>query len=209
MYRIQHSVRLHFFFKNKAETDSDSESISSDPDCNVQYIPLLYIPSEWSPPIVNRDAKRALEQFETNVTNLQRKLPTTCRFNLSKPQRNVISELACRPDLILYLTDKGLGPSVSERTWYIRQVLTEHLLNLANYEFIPPNAIEKALSDQRHRFLDIYSKFSYSLLSEAKETYFQRALCKNNLNRTRVPQIYGIFKSTKTDHQRLAQSSAV
>jgi hypothetical protein len=86
MYQFQCSVRLHFFFKNKAETDSDSECISSNPDRNVQYIPLLYIPSEWSPPIVNRDAKRALEKFETKVTNLQRKLPTTCRFNLLQPQ---------------------------------------------------------------------------------------------------------------------------
>jgi hypothetical protein len=35
MYQFQHSVRLHFFFKNKAETDSDAESVSSDPDRNV------------------------------------------------------------------------------------------------------------------------------------------------------------------------------
>jgi hypothetical protein len=86
---------------------------------------------------------------------------------------------------------------VSERTRYIRQFLTEHPLNSANYEFIPPHAIKKALSDQRQRFLDIYSKFSYSLPSEGKETYFRRALSKNNLNGTRVPQIYGIFKVHK------------
>jgi hypothetical protein len=163
----------------------------------VQYIPKLYIPSEWSPPIVNRDAEHALAQFENKVTSLQTKLPTTRRFNLSQPQRNVISELALRPDLIVYPTDKNLGPSVSERPLYIRQFLTEHLLNSANYEFIPPDTIATELAAQRARFLAIHQKFQHTLPSEAEETYFKRALSKNNLGRTRVPQVYGIFKVHK------------
>jgi hypothetical protein len=48
--RFHQSVHLHFSFKNQ-ESDSDSED-STDDNRNVTYIPSLYIPSDWHPPLL-------------------------------------------------------------------------------------------------------------------------------------------------------------
>jgi hypothetical protein len=44
--------------------ESDSRSAGSDPDANVKYIPLLYLPSYWEPPAKNESAEFALAEFD-------------------------------------------------------------------------------------------------------------------------------------------------
>ena len=102
-----------------------------------------------------------------------------------------------RHDLIVFPTDKNLGPSNAERTPYIRQVLTEHLLNETNYEFIREEQASIELAEQRERFLLIYGEWKHTLPSEAEETYFKRATKAEYLNKTRVPQFYGTYKVHK------------
>jgi hypothetical protein len=196
LQRFHRSVHLHFFFKDK-DSDSDSDSDDSDPDRNVSYIPSLYIPSEWHPPIINPDAERALHKFDKRLHAIESNLPKYRRYNLTPSQRHVLKELARRSDLVVFPTDKNLGPSIANRTNYIRQVLTEHLLNSENYEFIPPNQVATALAAQRCTFLQIYGKYGHSVPSEAESVYFDRALEEHRLNATRTPQIYGMFKVHK------------
>jgi hypothetical protein len=134
---------------------------------------------------------------------MEKNIPRYRRYNLSPSQRHVLKELARRSDLIVFPTDKNLGPSISERPRYIRQVLTEHLLNSDNYEFILPSNVAAALETQRSRFLQIYAEWGFSAPSIAEETYFQRALSDSSLNRTRTPQIYGMFKVHKTGSPKM------
>jgi hypothetical protein len=197
LHRFHRAVHLHFFFKSQ-DQDTDSASDNSDADRNATYIPSLYRPSEWNPPIVNRDAERALHKFDQRLTAIEKNLPKFRKYNLTPSQRYVLKELARRSDLVVFPTDKGLGPSISNRTHYIRQVLTEHLLNSENYSFIPPDNVETELAAQRARFLAIYGEWSETLPSEAEETYFKRALKKSKLDATRTPQIYGMYKVHKT-----------
>ena len=196
--RLQRSVRLHFWFKEK-DDDSDTESIPDpdDPDASVKYIPSLYLPSHWEPPAKNQTAEFALSEFDTKLNDLRRALPKHRRHNLSPSQRNVIRELQNRPDLIIFQTDKSLGPSLSERPQYIREVLTTHLLDDANYEYLSPATATLELQRQRNNFLRIYKVLGHTLRSEAESVYFKRATKDNHLDRTRVPQIYGIYKVHK------------
>jgi hypothetical protein len=196
--RFQRSVRLHFWFKDK-DGDSDNESIpdGDDPDANVKYIPSLYIPSYWEPPAKNDAAEFALAEFDTKLNDFRRALPKHRRHNLSPSQRNVIRELQNRPDLVIFQTDKNLGPSLSERPQYIREVLTTHLLDDANYEYLSPATAVLELQKQRDNFLKIYKILEHTLRSEAESVYFKRATKQNHLNQTRVPQIYGIYKVHK------------
>jgi hypothetical protein len=53
------------------------------------------------------------------------------------------------------------------------------------------------LAAQRCRFLKIYSNWGHTVPSEAEETYLKCSLTKDNLNQTRVPQFYGIYKVHK------------
>ena len=115
--RFQRSVRLHFFFAEK--DGKPDENDEPDPD-NVNYIPGLYLPSTWSPPAAKEPVEFALANFDEKLNDFARALPKHRRHNLSPSQRNVIRELRDRPDLIVYQTDKNLGPSVSERKRYIQ-----------------------------------------------------------------------------------------
>jgi hypothetical protein len=194
--RIQRSVRLHFAFKDQDE-DSEAEDENVEAETRVKYIPSLYLPSDWQPPPAPDDAEYAMSKFDNRLTALIRALPRSRRYNLSRSQRQCLGDLAQRQDLIIFPTDKNLGPSIAERRPYIRQILAEHLLNEENYQYLPTEDATIELAAQRCRFLKIHSDWSHTLPSEAEETYFKRALTKDHLGQTRVPQFYGCYKVHK------------
>jgi hypothetical protein len=88
---------------------------------------------------------------------------------------------------------------MSQRPQYIREVLTTHLLDSANYEFLSQATAETELEIQKANFLTIYQDFGHLLRSEAEKTYFKRATTKKHLRQTRVPQLYGIYKVHKKE----------
>jgi hypothetical protein len=126
------------------------------------------------------------------IANAQTSQPLACA-------KNVISKLRNRKDLIVYLTDKNLGPSIADRPKYIRDVLETHLLNDENYEYLPSDKAKEELTRQQNNFLEIHSEFGHLLPTEAKQVYFKQALCPDQLSQTRIPQIYGIYKVHKQD----------
>jgi hypothetical protein len=199
--KFQRTTRLHFYFTNQEEGKNDDDSVSLDPDdpSTVTYIPSLYLPSTWAPPPSFDKVELAFGNFDAKLNEMKRALPRNRRHNLSPSQRNVVSELRNRTDLVIFQTDKNLGPSITERTKYIRDVLQTHLLNEENYEFLSHATARRELQKQRDKFLEIYSDMGHFLPSEAEEVYFKRAMTKTHLGQTRVPQIYGIYKVHKED----------
>jgi hypothetical protein len=141
----------------------------------------------------------AIGKFDKKLNDMRRALPSFRRHNLSPSQRNVIGELQDRSDLVIHQSDKGLGPTVSERPKYIRDLLETHLLNEENYEFLSPEIAKTELKKQKEKFLEIHRDMGHTLPSEAEEVYFKRAMSKEHLGKTRVPQIYGIYKVHKKD----------
>jgi hypothetical protein len=212
--RFQRSVRLHFYFaaeSAKNKDDKDNEALVDDPEStyNLTYIPSLYLPSTWQPPPKQDHVEFALANFDKKLNDFRRALPTHRRHNLSPSQRNVIRELRHRTDLIIFQTDKNLGPSVAERQQYIRDLLEAHLLNDTNYEHLAPETAMHELGKQRRKFEEIYGTLGHLLPSEAEETYFKRAMSKDHLSQTRVPQIYGIYKVHKKDLKQRPVISSV
>jgi hypothetical protein len=195
--RIQRSVRLHFAFKTFSEEDSESEDENEEAEARVQYIPSLYLPSDWQPPPAPESAEHAMSKFDEKLNVLIRALPRSRRYNLSRSQQHCLGDLAQRQDLIIFPTDTNLGPSIAERRPYIKQILAEHSLNEHQYLYLPADDVKNELDAQRCRFLKIYSDRAHTLPSEAEETYFKRSLTKDNLGQTRVPQFYGIYKVHK------------
>jgi hypothetical protein len=109
--RFQRSIRLHFQFNGNS---SDTESTDGDDLYNTKYIPSLYIPSTWDPPIQSDAVEHAFSKFDELIDKEKRLLPSNRRYNLSVAQRNVLQELQNRPDLIIYPTDKNLGPYIMD-----------------------------------------------------------------------------------------------
>jgi hypothetical protein len=194
--------------EEQTPTDNSPDDILNNLAAAV-YIPKLYIPSTWQPKAAKDTVEEAFSQFDKQLNELHRRLPKTRRYNLSQPQRNVLSEIATRQDLIFNTTDKGLGPSVSERLNYIPDVLNEHLLNKENYEFLPKAQAVLELQKQRRRFLALYAEHEESLISEAEQTYFKRATTANHLSKTRVPQFYGTYKVHKNGRRSRPVVSSV
>jgi hypothetical protein len=137
-------------------------------------------------------------QSKHTSKQLQQSLPKNRRYNLTPAQRSTMGELVNCKDLVIHSTDKGLGPYVSARPEYITDVLQQHLLNDANYEFLPLATAKSEILKQRQRFLEIYGKHKDSLISEAEEVYFKRATTDDHLSQTRVPQFYGTYKVHKS-----------
>ena len=108
-----------------------------------------------------------------------------------------MSELSTCNDLIIYPTDKNLGPSVAARNNYIPNVLQEHLLNPENYEFLPLETAHSKIRKQRQNFVHLYAKHHRSLISEAEVVYFKRATSDTHLAKTQVPHFMELTKSIK------------
>jgi hypothetical protein len=87
------------------------------------------------------DVEASLSQFDCKLNEWHCHLPKTRRYNLSQPQRYILNELATCKDLIIFPTDKNLGPSMAECDNYIPDVLNKHLLNHKNYEFLLPKSM--------------------------------------------------------------------
>jgi hypothetical protein len=191
MRRLRRDLRLHCHF-NLDTTTADDEN-------EDDYIPRLYIPSKWQPPQAPSDFEFTFDNFDRLLTDERRSLPWTRRFNLSPSQRHVLSQLTNRPDLIVLPTDKNLGTCIIERNVYIQQALEEHLLQKLNYEQLSSETATTELQKQRDDFIAIHDKYCHTLPTKAEETYFKRALSDDHLNRTRVPQFYGMFKVHKPD----------
>jgi hypothetical protein len=115
--RIQRSVRLHFAFKDE---DSDTDDKYEEAESRVKYIPSLYRPSDWQPPPAPDNAEHAMSKFDEKMNVLIRALPRSRRYNLNRSQQHCLGDLAHRQDLIVFPTDKNLGPSIAERRPYIR-----------------------------------------------------------------------------------------
>jgi hypothetical protein len=87
------------------------------------------------------------------------RLHKTRRFNLSQPPINVLSKLATHKDLIIFPTDRNLGcTSMAECDDYIPDILTKHLPNHKNYEFLPKTQAMLELQKQQWFFLTLYAE---------------------------------------------------
>jgi hypothetical protein len=135
----------------------------------------------------------------SKLNDVKQCLPTNRQYNCSLVQCNTISELCNRKDLVIYPTNKNLGPSVTECSNCIHDILETHLLNNNNYEFLTINIARLELKKQCSTFLKIYSTMEHTLPSEAKQTCFKYTLSKSWLSQTHMPQVYGIFEVHKQD----------
>ena len=113
------------------------------------FNPRLYKNSTWVPPSCGAPYSEALQTFEKIITTKNNNLPTCKRFNLHPLQRKAIGELNKNPNIVIYPSDKGLGPVAVDRQTYIQQVLKEHLCNKNNYVQLSADEAHEALEDQK------------------------------------------------------------
>jgi hypothetical protein len=112
-----------------------TEHAPSIPAPSPDYIPNLYIKSEWKPPpIPESNVELRMMDFATTL-----KLAAVAhhrarpRSNLSSLQHRQIQMIRNDRRFIVCLTDKNLGPAILERRQYIQRVHQDHIGHADTY----------------------------------------------------------------------------
>ena len=139
--RLRQDVRRKYHLLD-AEPNTDQYG----PD----YIPGLYIKSDYKFKPAPEDIEQAIDAFETAITSAQKRISTRQRPkpNLSLPQQSLLQFLRRHDKYIVIESDKGLGPAILDRTFYFERGCSEHLGNRRNYKIIT-----KLQANTKMRFL--------------------------------------------------------
>lgn len=156
----------------------------------ANYIPKLYIKSEYTFPDAPANIEKALANFKSAVLQEQlarsrRKKPSR---NLSFRKWNLIQHFKDHDDIIIIEGDKNLGPCILDRSHYIVRGCQEHLASTRNYRQLTS---QQAMTHQRGlqiQFRDWLGKFrprfeqespvNYTTISDAEATFLRRAYKK-------------------------------
>jgi len=155
------------------------------------YDPKLYVPkTDWIPECEDDKIERAFEKFQKSL--LHAMLPLTKHFNLTKQQRYVLSELKKRDDLVIFPTDKNLGPYIISRVDYIKQCLNEHLLKEDYYMLLSDTEPETLLKEQSKSLHSLYQEHNDDLSNS-----HQQYLKPTGFRIVKTTRLNGPLKSSK------------
>ena len=165
-------------------------AFSQSPPDDADYIPTLYIKSDYRFKPASIEIEKALFNFRTAIKSEQlqlnkRRKPTR---NLSFGKWNLIQKFRWNDDYIIVPGDKNLGPCILDRKIYINKGCLEHLGNETNYQSISK---ERAFTNQRglqYQFRDFLGKYrprreeedpvDHTTISKAEETFLRRSINK-------------------------------
>lgn len=104
---------------------------SGSPASDREYIPGLYIRSNWTPDNISIEFRARISDFERQIkkSSIRHKIPP----NLHPFQQAGLRFLKARPDLHVWESDKNLGPVLSSKTLYIKRVFEDHLNDSTTY----------------------------------------------------------------------------
>ena len=107
IYDFSRRMRLtEYFFDDNSKTSNSNEDDTP-----------FHNKSTWNPP---NDRERALDTFLDAVKlDITTGTPNKTRDNLTITERQAISQLKQRQDIIIKPADKGSGTVVMDKTWYI------------------------------------------------------------------------------------------
>jgi hypothetical protein len=120
----------------------------------------LFHRSNWQPdPIdVPLEFRGRISELTSELSNLFA-TPQRCQSNLTENQHWVLDWLRNNPMLVVFATDKNLGPAITERKVYIERALSEHLLDTTTYRQLSAVQFHQAIDVIRsliQRFIDTF-----------------------------------------------------
>ena len=154
--RLSEDVRQKFHLNEKPPDDTqDSESSER------EYIPSLYIKSDYKFDNATEEIEDALSSFEAAVRAAQ--FHNSCRQkfkpNLSITQWNLLRYLRRHDKYIVIEADKNLGPCILDRKIYFERGCLEHLGNRRNYKQLTKQRADTLLRGLHYKFDAWLNKF--------------------------------------------------
>jgi hypothetical protein len=153
------------------------------------YIPKLYIKSDYRFDPASPDLEKALTSFKKAVLSTQQQLRNRRkrpRRNLSHGNWNLLHFLRKNDIYIVVHGDKNLGPCIIDRKFYIEKGCLEHLGNTTNYKELTKEGAfnrQRGLQIQMRKFISKYrprheqeDPADYTCISDAEDTFLRRAM---------------------------------
>lgn len=93
----------------------------------------LFVRSDWSLAVgkIPADYRYRIDAFAFGAGSLFK--PQRCPSNLLPSQRHILETIRDDDKIVVFKTDKNLGPAIIERTTYIRRALADHLFDTTTY----------------------------------------------------------------------------
>ena len=160
---------------------------------NGNYIPKIYVKTNWNPPPADQETEDALTNFKLRILELDKFQERKHYSNLNPFQNNLMKKLKENEEIVIGMSDKNLGPIITERDTYIKKAFTDHLSDEITYEHLSQQQAYNSINSYKEKLEDILSKHKKEL-SHAEKLYFARSLHKQH----RTPQMYLNPKVHKT-----------
>jgi hypothetical protein len=171
MKRFKNDIRRIYFWKFNPPEEPEENN----------YIPELYIKSDWEPDPCNHDEiEECITLFESTLRKEQARYNKPSLSNLLPNQWELIKYLQDNDDYIAIEADKNLGGCFFHCSTYNARGVSEHLGNTTVYK---PLTRPEAIHHQNQLRNQVYS-FAMKwrgrrVLSKAEMTYIQRAIDQN------------------------------
>lgn len=138
-------------------------------------MPANFIRSNFAPNVneLNPDFVSRTNQFARKLRALFQKRKTVS--NLMTFQASTLDRLKANDDVVIFKTDKNLGPAILEKDVYIQRALTDHLLDDKTYVNISEHHAFNRISNLR---ANIKSFIQQSQLDKADRQYLTRYAAK-------------------------------
>ncbi|XP_073228411.1 uncharacterized protein [Porites lutea] len=125
------------------------------------FNPRLYVPTSWNPPRENPDLEDKLFALRKELLkNIVAGKPHW-KNNLTKHEREELSELKSNPNIKILPTDKNLGPALVSTDWVQAETL-RHLHDELSYHKVTQQdwyANRLNVINSREKLMTIYSRF--------------------------------------------------
>ena len=169
-----------------------------DDNKNNEYNPLLHIQSNKEIPErrIPTTIKNRMNAFFRGLKVMFKKKRT--KPNLAQPQINCLQTLKNSSELIVWRSDKNLGPAITERQTYAELALRDHLGDGTTYERLEKQRAEGRLRGALELFDEWINK--YKPILEQRDIRFLREKTKlTDINGNYCfPQFYITAKVHKT-----------
>jgi hypothetical protein len=179
IHKMKRSIRIRYWLDQQPDTSNESE-----------YIPGLYLPSEWTPPLATPQTEQRLLAFESELLKEIDKRKPFRRSNIDFFKTRALKILLDRTDLHISNSDKDLGPVVRNKRRYMAAMYKDHFHTNA-YKRLTKE--EASTMNQETRTLIIKTMHPGCGASKAIMTYHHRSLKKPK----RDNQAYGLPKVHK------------
>ncbi len=204
--RFRQDIRRKWHFTIKPPTPKENQY---GPD----YIPGLYIKSDYPFPSASDDIEEAIDNFQAAFEAAQKQNSKRHKFkpNLTHAQWTLMRFLRKHNKYIVVEADKNLGPCIMDRSVYIRRGCIEHLGDERNYKIITKQQADAMMRGIHYSFHNWTNRY-YSMdqhnarerneifdgpvgISDTEHTYLSHAF---DLNQNKLAKFRQTVKAHKT-----------